>query len=96
MNPSSNLNPTAVYLVQQITGLISTLAMLTSIVILAMQHLVEDGLLITLMVTAMGAHVVTQTSKSTPASTTATVTPSNVSTPESPAGQVNIGTTTIP
>ena len=63
----SGPDPTIVYVVQQVSTVLTSLGLLTATSILAMNHLVQDGEIVTLLVTALGAHVVATTSFGTQA-----------------------------
>lgn len=102
MNQSTP-DATVVYVVQQISTMVASLGLVTATIILALNGFIHDGEIVTLLVTAVGAHVVTQqvktasaasitTSKSNPTTPTITVEPT---VPEV-VPTVNVGTTTIP
>lgn len=50
-------DPTVVFVVKQVSYVIASVAMIAGTVILALQHLIQDGEIVTLLVTAVGAHV---------------------------------------
>ena len=94
---TSTPDPTIVYVVQQLSTTLASLGLFTATIILALNGFVHDGEIVTLLVTAVGAHVVTQQVKTASAATVsakpATV---SVSSDNPVVPTVNVGTTTIP
>jgi hypothetical protein len=50
-------DPTVVFIGKQVAYTISSLAMVAATVVLALNHFIQDGEIVTLLVTAVGAHV---------------------------------------
>ena len=103
----SGPDPTIVYVVQQVSTVLTSLGLLAATSILALNHLVQDGEIVTLLVTALGAHVVATTSLGTqakgdksssqPNQTNVTVSPTSDHATVSVANPVqDIGRTSIP
>lgn len=82
--PVKAADPTVVFVVKQAGYTISSLAMVAATVILALNHFIQDGEIVTLLVTAVGAHVL--------ASVNGTATTTQTDTSASPGGTI----TTVP
>lgn len=61
-----NPDPTIVYIVQQATTLLVSLGMIAGTVFLAINNYVHDGEVVTLLISALGVHVVTNTKSNLP------------------------------
>lgn len=74
-------NPTVVFVTKQAGYTVASLAMVAATVILALNHFIADGEIVTLLVTAVGAHVLASVN-----GTGTTTTDNSVNTPALPIG----------